>query len=318
MPERRQLARRALPRRFRRPRLLLLGCGDVGLRIARLVAARARVFGVVRRQDAAASVRASGAVPIVADLDARGASDRLARLATRVVHLAPPPAQGPQDPRTRRALTRLLRPQGASMVARGLSCALGPTAPDRWVYVSTTGVYGDRAGGWVDERTPPAPTSDRARRRVHAERTLRGAAARGSIRLAVLRAPGIYAADRLPLDRIRAGTPALRDEDDGWTNHVHADDLARACWVASLRAASPRTFDAVDASRMKMGQWFDLVADAHGLPRPPRVPRQEIARHVSPAMLSFMQESRRIRGERMGRELRLRLRYPTVRALLKP
>lgn len=300
--------RGALPRRFRRPRVLVVGCGDVGLRLAKIVAGRARVVGVVRRDDAAAAVRASGAVPLRADLDARATLRRLARIADRVVYLAPPAAAGLADPRIMRALASIVRsrPSASGMVARS------PRQPPRWVYVSTTGIYGDRGGALIDETVPPAPASARAHRRVDAERRLRDAARTGRIALSILRAPGIYAADRLPTERLAKQVPAIVDDEDSYTNHVHADDLAHAAWVASLRAPNARVFNVVDASALKMGQWFDLVAEATGLPRPPRMSRAQIAAHVSPAMLSFMAESRRIGGRRLGRELRLRLRYPTV------
>lgn len=298
----------ALPRRFRRPRVLVVGCGDIGLRLADMLADRAHVFGVVRRDDAAAAVRASGAMPLRADLDARLTLRRLACIADRVVYLAPPPAAGSTDPRTMRALASIARasPPASGMVARS------PRRPPRWVYVSTTGIYGDRGGAQIDETVPPAPASMRARRRVDAEQRLRNAARGGRIALSILRAPGIYAADRLPTERLAKRVPAIVDDEDSYTNHVHADDLARAAWIASLRAPNARAFNVVDASALKMGQWFDLVADATGLPRPPRMPRERIAAHVSPAMLSFMAESRRISGERLARELRMRLRYPTV------
>ena len=234
-------------------------------------------------------LRTAGTVPIVGNLDRRPSLARLAAFRTRVIHLAPPPAAaGHDDPRTRALLASL----------RG--------RPGRLVYVSTTGVYGDRGGGRVDETTPIAPTNDRAWRRADAERRVR--AARGS----VLRAPGIYAHDRLPLDRLRAGTPALAPDDDVFTNHIHADDLARICIAALFRGGRGRVYNTVDDSQLKMGEYFDLVADCVGLPRPPRLPRAQLRAAVSPMMYSFMSESRRIIGTRAPRELRLRLAWPTV------
>jgi nucleoside-diphosphate-sugar epimerase len=206
-----------------------------------------------------------------------------------VIHLAPPPeTNGRTDARTRALLAALRR------------------RPDRLVYVSTTGVYGDRGGARVDETTPAAPVNDRAWRRLDAEKIVR--AAQGS----VLRAPGIYAHDRLPLARLRSGAPALAPEDDVYSNHIHADDLARLCIAALFRGAHGRVYNAVDRSHLKMGEYFDLVADRCGLPRPPRLPREQLRAAVSPMMYSFMSESRRIIGLRIERELRLRLAWPTV------
>ncbi len=174
------------------------------------------------------------------------------------------------------------------------------------MYVSTTGVYGDRGGAFVDETTPAAPSNERAWRRLDAERMTRAAGG------CVLRAPGIYARDRLPLERLRAGTPALAPEDDVFTNHIHADDLGRLAIAALFRGSRRRVYNAVDRSQLKMGEYFDLVADRFSLPRPPRLPREQLRSAVSPMMYSFMSESRRVVGERIRSELRLRLAWPTV------
>jgi nucleoside-diphosphate-sugar epimerase len=124
--------------------------------------------------------------------------------------------------------------------------------------------------------------------------------------------PGIYASDRLPLERLRAGLPALVPEDDVFTNHIHADDLARICIAAFFRGGRGRVYNAVDRSQLKMGEYFDLVADRFGLPRPPRLPRDQLRGAVSPMMYSFMRDSRRVTSKRIERELRLRLAWPTV------
>jgi nucleoside-diphosphate-sugar epimerase len=289
---------RSLPRRFRRPAVLVLGCGDVGLRFAREQASRVRVIGVVRRADAAEAVRAAGAIPIRADLDDRRSLRRLAGLAGRVLHSAPPPGTGLDDPRTRRALAAL-------------------HAAGTWVYLSTTGVYGDCEGARFDETRRPAPRNERAVRRVAAERRLRRRAASGAIRATILRVPGIYAADRLPIERLQRGTPALIDAHDVHTNHIHADDLARIAFFAMWRGRSQRTVHAVDDTTMKMGEYFDAVARAFALPPPPRLSREALRAAVSPVLWSFMSESRRLDNRRLRRELRVRLRWPTVAAFLQ-
>jgi nucleoside-diphosphate-sugar epimerase len=279
--------------RFNQPRLLIVGCGDVGMRLLPLVAGRFRVFAVTSRPERRAELRAAGAVPIVADLDRPETLKRLARLAPWVVHLAPPPGQGALDVRTRN-LTAIL-PEGTHVV-----------------YISTSGVYGDHGGALIDETVPRAPKNARARRRVDAEQVLRAWAVGTRGRVAILRAPGIYAQDRLPLERLRAGTPALAPQDDVYTNHIHADDLARLALLALFRARPGRAYNASDDSHMKMGDYFDLVADAFGLPRAPRLPRAELERVVSSVQLSFMSESRRLDNRRIRRELGARLRYPRV------
>ena len=184
--------------------------------------------------------------------------------------------------------------------------------PRRFVYISTSGVYGDCAGERVDETRPPRPQTDRAVRRLDAERALSEWGARNRFEVVILRVPGIYAPDRLPTDRIARGIPVLRAEDDVYTNHIHADDLA-AIVVAALE--SPRAagvYNASDDSATRMGDWFDRVADHAGLARPPRISRTEASQRVPAELLSFMSESRRLSNERMKDELGVRLRYPTV------
>ncbi|MEN3276026.1 MAG: hypothetical protein V7631_1816 [Massilia sp.] len=282
---------------FGRPRLLLVGCGDVGMRLLPLLVPRFRVFAVTRDPERAAPLRAAGAIPIIADLDQPASLARLRGLARHVVHLAPPRPEGTRDFRTRN-LTAIL-PEGAQVV-----------------YVSTSGVYGDCGGAVIDETRRVAPKNARAARRVDAERALRGWARRARGRVAILRVPGIYAADRLPLQRLRDATPALRAEDDVYTNHIQADDLAQAIALALFRALPGRVYHTSDDTRMKMADYFDAVADAYRLPRPPRLERAALRAVVSPVQLSFMSESRRLDNTRLRRELGVRLRYPDVRRAL--
>jgi nucleoside-diphosphate-sugar epimerase len=188
----------------------------------------------------------------------------------------------------------------------------------RLVYVSTSGVYGDCQGALIDETRAVAPHNARAARRVDAERVLRDWARRARGRLAIVRAPGIYARERLPLARLEKGTPALLDSDDVYTNHIHADDLAQIVALALFRTLPGRVYHAVDNTDMKMGEYFDAVADAFGMARPPRLARAQLAEVVTPMLLSFMSESRRMSNGRIKRELGVRLRYPDVRTALGP
>ncbi len=184
--------------------------------------------------------------------------------------------------------------------------------PRRVVYLGTSGVYGDCGGAYVDESRAVAPQSDRARRRADAESALAEWGSARGVEIVILRVPGIYAADRLPLERLRKGTPVLRAEDDGYTNHIHADDLAAICVRALERDAPAGVYNASDDSELKMGDWFDLVADRHGLQRPPRIARADAERLIPPALLSFMRESRRLVNRRLKDALGIALRYPTV------
>lgn len=280
-------------------KILIVGFGDVAERLVRRYAGQAEFIGMIRRPERAAELRALGVTPIVGDLDAPATLKRLPRV-DGVFHFAPPPSAGSTDPRTAHLLH-----------------ALGRRPPGTLVYISTSGVYGDCGGNWVAETRPVAPVNSRAVRRVDAERRLRAWGKTQRVQVTILRAPGIYAADRLPLERIRRGTPALIAQDDSYTNHIHADDLARLAWAALFRGRSQRIYHAVDAQPMKMADWFDSCADAFDLPRPPRIERAAAENVLSAALLSFLRESRKLSNARATRELRLKYRYPTSDDLLR-
>jgi nucleoside-diphosphate-sugar epimerase len=230
-----------------------------------------------------------------------------------VLHLAPPPGQGEGDPRTRALLRALARGRAAQSHGLGVGSS-GTTL----VYGSTSGVYGDCAGALIDETRAPRPMTARARRRVAAEQALRARGRQtsfGSLRACILRIPGIYAPDRpggTPRERLLAGTPTLRAEDDVYTSHIHADDLARACIAALWRGQAQRIYHASDDTRLKLGDYLDLAAQRYGLPRAPRLARADAERQLTPERMSFLRESRRLDNRRLKQELRLTLRHPTV------
>ncbi|MGL4573313.1 MAG: SDR family oxidoreductase [Burkholderiaceae bacterium] len=279
--------------------MLIVGCGDVGLRIVRQTHAHLAVIAVNRAPSADA--RAAGARATVWDLDARSHAragrKNIAAIADWAIYLTPPPNQGKGDPRLKRFLAAWRTTNSNKRLA----------------YVSTSGVYGNCAGAWVTEARPANPDSDRGKRRVEAEHLVRLAGKGGNMRATLLRAPGIYAATRLPIERLKAGTPALMAAQDVYTNHIHADDLARICITALLRGRASRVYNASDDSHMKMADYFDAVAHAFNLPRAPRLPAEELKAAVSPMMWSFMRESRRLVNARLKKELRFRFAYPTVR-----
>jgi nucleoside-diphosphate-sugar epimerase len=298
----------ALPARFRRERLLIVGCGDVGLRVARALAGRVRLLALTSSPARVALLRSLGITPLQGDLDRRSTLARVAGLATRVVHLAPPSAEDHsewwRDLRTL-ALLRALRRR---------------MPPASLVYGSTSGVYGDCAGERVDETRPLQPRTPRAQRRVDAERAVRHYGRAAHVRTGILRIPGIYAPDReggTPRERLLKRTPVLEAQDDVYTNHIHADDLARAVLAALWRGKPQRVYNASDDTELKMGDYFDLAADLYGLPRPPRVPRGTAQDELPLMLLSFMSESRRLRNDRLKNELRLALRHPTVESGLR-
>ena len=280
-------------------KLLIVGCGDVARRTLPRLLGHYRVFALLRDAQQCAYWREHGARPLLADLDRAASLERLAGLADVVLHFAPPPdtGSGTVDRRTQRLLAALAR---------------GQSLPRQLIYISTIGVFGDCHGARIDETRPLRPRTARAQRRVDAECQLRRFGCRHGVRVSILRAPGIYAADRLPLERLRRGTPALAAEDDVHTNHIHADDLAQLACAALRFGRANRCYNASDDSQLKMGEYFDLVADRYALPRAPRVSRAEAKETMSPLQLSFMSESRRLDNRRIKQELRARLIYPQV------
>lgn len=277
-------------------RILIIGCGDIALRVAPLLRARNQLFGMVRSPEKFDALRAAGIVPLWGDLDEARSLHQLRGLAHTVLHFAPPPGEGERDTRTRNLLAALSHGR----------------LPQNLVYISTSGVYGDCGGAVVAETRPLNAQNTRARRRADAESQIRIWAKNNGVRASILRVPGIYAADRLPLQRLQKGTPAIVAAEDGYTNHIHADDLAQ-CVIAAMRhGKANRVYHTVDDSQMKMGEYFDAVADAYKLPHPPRVTRVEAQNILSPMLLSFMNESRRLTNARMKQELKVALRYPTV------
>lgn len=290
-----------LMRTFGKPSILIIGCGDIGIRVAKQLSLGHRVFALTSSSHRFQELREAGATPILGNLDQPESLWRLAGLAQTVIHLAPPQNQGNRDHRTRNLL-RIL--------------AQGSSAVRRLIYVSTTGVYGDHRGAKVSELTPVNPQSERAQRRVDAERALRLWGPAHGVAVTILRVPGIYAANRLPLERLQSQTPALLPEEDAYSNHIHSDDLARLVCAAVYYGKPQRVINACDGNETKMGDYFDEVADAFGLARAPRMPAKQLQEMVSPMLWSFMRESRRVTNTRLS-ELKTPLRYPSVADFLK-
>jgi nucleoside-diphosphate-sugar epimerase len=278
-------------------RILIIGPGDVALRLVPQLTIKFRVFALVRNRERAELLRDANVIPIIGDLDDLRSLKRIGGIADMVLHFAPPPSSGAIDSRTKNLIAAL---------------SAGGSVPRRLVYISTSGVYGDCGGAWIDETQPVRPATSRGVRRVDAEQRLRDWATYNGVRLSILRAPGIYGDGRLPTKRLIAGTPVLAADDDVYTNHIHADDLASITLAALFRAKANRVYHASDNGELKMADYFDLVADLAKLPRPPRVSRADAESRLPKELLSFMGESRRLRNTRFKKELGARLRYPTV------
>ncbi len=274
-------------------RALIAGCGDIGLRVAdRLHAMRREVTGILRDSQKLASLRARGAHALLQDLDHPSSTGDW----PLVFWFAPPPAQGATDTRLR----------------AWLSAQQGSIG--RVVYISTSGVYGDCQGRWIDEDEPLKPQTPRAHRRVDAERALAAWSARTGAEVVILRVPGIYGPGRLPEDRLRRGLPVLRPERSPWSNRVHADDLADAAVHAAAYGQPGRAYNVSDGQPTTMADYFSRCAVLLGLPPPPQVDLEEAQQVFTPAMWSFMEESKRLRTDRLRDELRFAPRYVDLEA----
>lgn len=279
-------------------RLLIVGCGYLGRRVAALEQAEgAHVTGVVRSAESARALEAAGIEARIADLDAPETLAALPLHGARVYYLAPPPSSGATDPRIEALLAQADR---------------DAARPQRVVLLSTTGVYGDCHCEWVDERRAPRPQADRARRRLAAEQTLQAWAARTGVAAVILRVPGIYGPGRLPVERLRKGSPVLQEDQAPFSNRIHVDDLARACLAAARRGRPGAVYNASDGHPTTMTDYFFQVADALGLARPPVLDREQARGELSAGMLSYLAESKRIDNRRLREELGVELQYPDL------
>lgn len=305
--------------------ILIAGFGDIGRRVATQLRSsrRYRVLALARKSSTIMRdpklARSLGTRLVRGDLSRSRTLVNLGGLADAVLHFAPPPSFGNTDSHTKNLLAALGTARRPTRPRNKRAPFAEPAMLPRCiVYISTTGVYGNCDGEWVDETRPPHPESARAERRVDAERRLQKWGQLHGVPVTILRAPGIYAADRLPLDRLKRQTPVLKTTEDVFTNHIHADDLATAA-ISALQQRWPkrfRVFNVVDDNQLRMGDYFDCVADAFGLPHPPRISRIEAHDQIAPMLLSFMRESRRIGNARLKRELKLVLKYPTLASVL--
>lgn len=276
----------------------IMGCGDIGRRVAALYQQdeqsgqpRQSITGWVRSEASKLAGQQQGIVMHAVDLDDVDHNFARDELTGRAIFwFMPPPRQGSQDTRLRRFL------------------AAAQDAPSRIVLISTTGVYGDCGGRWIDESEPLKPVAERAVRRVDAEAALQEWGEQHVGDWVILRVPGIYAADRLPLARLQRGEPVLREEDAPWTNRIHADDLAVVCKRAMEIAPARSIYNASDGQPSTMTDYFNRVADYARLARPPQVSLAEAEGVMSAGMMSYLRESRRIGNDKLLRELGVELR----------
>lgn len=274
-------------------RIFIIGFGDIGRRVALLERKNGNEVTALARNPQ----EMEGISTLRADLDHPATLRDLPGGNRLIYYFAPPPAEGTVDRRMQNWLD-----------------SLSPGDPPRKIiYISTTGVYGDQRGGRVDEATPPAPRTARAKRRLDAERRLQRWSGERDVPLVILRVGGIYSRERLPIEGIRRRRPVLRREESPFSNRIHADDLARVCVAAGHRRTESTLYNVTDGQQSTMTDYFHAVADALGLPRCPEITREEAENRLSPAMLSYLDESRRVDNGKMLRELGITLRHPDLR-----
>ena len=277
--------------------VVIVGCGDIGRRVA----ARWQnipVTGLIRSEASAEQLQQAGITPLQADLDDPASLKDLPVAGALVYYFAPPPPTGTTDPRMQHFL--------AAIDPANLPC--------RIVYISTSGVYGDRGGEVVNEDTPPNPQVDRARRRYDAEQQLRRFGQEHGVAVVILRVGGIYGPGRLPRKRLEDHVPIIHEHLAPSTNRIHAEDLAQICVAAARRGRADRVYNVSDGTDSNMTEYFNTVADFLKLPRPPTIDWEEAERNLSAGMLSYLKESRRMDNHRMLEELGVELQYPTLEA----
>jgi len=285
--------------------IVIIGCGDIGLRVAKIWKNLGKaIFGVVKSENSLEQLRQQHIHAISADLSMPDTLSKLTAQLTQntlIYYFAPPPIKGTQDTSMTNFLTHFTP----------------DSLPAHLIYISTSGVYGHQQGELVDEKTPTNPQADRAKRRYHAEEQLRQWSENTSVPITILRVGGIYGATRLPLKRIKDQIPMLHEHLAPLTNRIHEDDLAQICVAAAQEKAYGEIYNVSDGTNSNMTEYFNTIADAFDLPRPPLVDWEEAKKTISQGMLSYLKESRRMDNTKMINGLNVKLIYPSLQDSLR-
>ncbi len=276
----------------------IVGCGDIGKRVAKLYG-NTKIIGIVS-SDESANTKIQNLQLHSVNLDEEYRLNIVDFIGADIFYFAPPPPIGQKDTRLEKFLNQL-----------------GAVAPRRIVLISTTGVYGDSGGEWINESTPVNPKADRAIRRVTAENLLIEWATKNFCDFMILRVPGIYAEDRLPISRIQKGLPIVNETEAGFTNRIHADDLAQICKAAMESSVKNEIINVTDGNPSTMTEYFNTVADYADLPRPPQISMAEAERTLSDGMVSYLKESRKISNQKMLNLLEVSLKHPDLKTSLE-
>ncbi len=287
----------------------IIGCGNIGQRVARLYQKQGiQTRATVQSKESLVLCQQQGVDTMLLNLDDNEIA--ATTLSTQdfnhaeIFYFIPPPATGTIDARLQCLLENLAKHNASKH-------------PKRIVLISTTGVYGDCKGAWIDETHLTNPTVDRAKRRLDSEQCLTEWCQQQQVEWVILRVPGIYALDCLPIARLQQNLPVLAETEAPFTNRIHADDLAMICKAAMQNSASGEIYNACDNQPSTMTDYFNAVADYAELPRPPQVSREKANEVMSPGMLSYLKESRKIHNKKLIETLGIKLRYPTLADALK-
>jgi len=280
----------------------IIGCGDIGRRVGKLLLERdCQVLAVARSEESAAELQENGFTTLIGDFDYQEDTPEIPLHGSQVFYFMAPQGGGKSD-------YRMLN------FRRTLSAE---NCPRKVVYISTSGVYGDCGGDVVTEETPLNPQTSRAQRRASAESQLQEQAQQLGFELVILRVTGIYGPGRLPVARVMQGHSVLTPEEASFTNRIHSLDLVQICLAAMERGEDGDIYNVCDGQESTMTEYFTAVADMHDLPRPKQISRAEAEKEMNPLMLSYLRESRRMSNRKLLDKLGIELRYPTLEAGLK-
>lgn len=266
--------------------MLIIGCGKVGAHIAKQCSRpKENIFAWVRRADAANSLQAF-TTPILSDIGQPDWSFPKIHNQAQWVYTIPPSVYSKHDVEHDEHLAKFL----AHIPKQAI--------PARCLYISTSGVYGNHNGAWVDETTPPHPISLRAKRRWDAEQQWQNWCDENGVDLIIARAPGIIYSQEQILERARSGQPLIHPDEAPYTNLVNADYLAKSC-LFLLSKAPAGVYNISDRAPVTSTSYILDACEKAGLPAPELVSMVEAEKLFNPIRMSFLKESRRINCDKL-------------------
>jgi len=282
----------------------IVGCGYIGKKVAsKLLSLGASVECYVH---SAGSKEACEALDLRANLLELDNSDFSNEWHVQdkniIAYFAPPPRHGISDTRMTHFISTLENLK---------------STPNKIVLISTTGIYGDCQGEWIDESRAVNPQADRAHRRLSAENQLQQYCQSKNIECIIFRVPGIYAIDKLPEKRITSGEPIVSAVDSGYTNRIHAEDLSEFCVEALTQKIKPGVYNCCDGNPSTMNDYFVRVADFLGIDRPKEISLQQAKKELSAGMLSYLAESKRISNKKLLDNFSTKFKYPDLQSTLQ-